>query len=227
MLITGPQGIIETANPRSESLFGYSAAKLTGQPVEILVPKRLRDVHRLHHIGYASHPVNRSAGEGLTLFGAHKNGREFPIDVSLSPLQGATELRVLVVIYDVSKYRQTETALRDSEERFSTLFNSAADCLFIFDLGGAIRDVNFAACDRLGYTRSEMLSINIIQTKSTEFAARLPNQLAQVTKNGNALFESANRHKNGTIIPVEVNSTIIKVGGEKNDFQRGARYFRA
>ncbi|MHB1676879.1 MAG: sensor domain-containing protein [Sulfuriferula sp.] len=236
MYIVDPLGIVIAANPKGESLFGYSAGELDGRPIETLLPDKLHIIQHAHRITYTSHPTILAMGAGLVVSGLHKNGMEFPIDISLNPLQTATKIIVLIAIRDISTLKraekllqeskeqlkiarqQTEEALCDSETRFSTLFNSAADSLFIFDLNGTIKDVNYSAYERLGYTRSEMLGMNITQTKSTEFATKLPKQLAQVIKNGNAIFESANRHKNGTIIPVEVNSTMIRVRGEEMIF---------
>lgn len=107
-----------------------------------------------------------------------------------------------------------EAALRESEDRFATLFNGAADSLFILDMNGIILDANYAAYQRLGYTKAEMLGINTLQIASTEFAIRLPAQLSQVINNGAAIFESATLHKNGTLIPVEIHATIIRLHGD-------------
>ncbi|MFA4829624.1 MAG: PAS domain S-box protein [Thermodesulfovibrionales bacterium] len=114
--------------------------------------------------------------------------------------------------------KKVEEALKSSEEKFRTLFESANDAIFILDPEGNFIDLNSTAYERLGYTREEMLSKHISQFDPPEFAAKVPERLEQITKYGKAVFESAHIRKDGTVMPVEINSRIIDFEGRKAFF---------
>lgn len=87
ILIVDPAGRIVRANARGEAMFGYAQDELLGQPIERLLPERLRDAHRGHRTGYFDAPRARSMGLGLDLFGQRKDGSEFPLEISLTSIQ--------------------------------------------------------------------------------------------------------------------------------------------
>jgi hypothetical protein len=72
-------------------MFGYTRNELLGSPVDLLVPERFRDRHPAHRTGYAREPRVRSMGEGRELYGLRKDGTEFPVEISLSPLATGKE----------------------------------------------------------------------------------------------------------------------------------------
>jgi len=113
---------------------------------------------------------------------------------------------------DVTGRKRTEEDLRESEEKFRNLFHLATDGIFILDTDGRFLDVNATAHERLGYSREEMLGRNIRELDPPEFAARVPERLAELRSRGRAVFESAHVRKDGTVMPVEVNSRVIPFG---------------
>jgi PAS domain S-box-containing protein len=111
MIITDEGSHIQLVNAQTESLFGYTRAELVGQPVEILIPASLAARHRQHRAAYAQAPKLRGMGVGLDLRGVRKDGTEFPVEISLSPIQTGEGLLVAAAIRDVSERKRYEAQL--------------------------------------------------------------------------------------------------------------------
>ncbi len=122
------------------------------------------------------------------------------------------------IFRDITAQKRTEQLIRQSEEKFRTLFESATDALFILSPEGKFLDVNRTAHERLGYTKEEMLSLCLSQLDPPEFAARVSERLQHVMKHGHAIIESAHRRKDGTVMPVEINTRVIDYDGGKAIF---------
>src|SRR5690349_12631965 len=110
IVVTDPAGRITLINQQTEALFGYAQAELLGQPIELLVPERFHDVHRRHRAAYVAAPRTRTMGAHLELWGRRRDGHEFPVEVSLSPLlptaperQATDQFAVMSIIRDVSE----------------------------------------------------------------------------------------------------------------------------
>jgi PAS domain S-box-containing protein len=121
VLVADKNGIILQANAQAERLFGYERPELTGKHVEILIPERFREAHPKHRSGYTSQPRVRAMGAGLELYGRHKDGTEFPVDIMLGPVETANAQLVLTVIRDLTQKKRDEEALRRSELQKSYL----------------------------------------------------------------------------------------------------------
>jgi PAS domain S-box-containing protein len=116
-VLTDERGRIELVNSQTEQLFGYRREELLGQPIELLVPQRFRQVHTRHREGYFSKPRVRQMGLGMHLFGQRKDGTEFPVEVSLAPLQ-TEDGRTLVssAIRDVTERKRMAELTRMNED---------------------------------------------------------------------------------------------------------------
>jgi PAS domain S-box-containing protein len=114
MVIVDRDGRIVLVNAQTETLFGYAREELLGQPVELLMPERHRHAHVGHRDGYIGDPRVRAMGSGLTLHGRRRDGREFPIEISLSPLRTEDGMLVSSAIRDITERTRVEARLRES-----------------------------------------------------------------------------------------------------------------
>jgi PAS domain S-box-containing protein len=126
-------GRIVRTNVRAEDLFGWPAGGLAGQALHVLLPQRLRERHGRNLAGYFQNPHQRAMGAGLELFGARRDGTEFPVDIMLSPLETADGSQALAVVRDITLRRQMEYALRESEERTRLFAEHAPASVAMFD----------------------------------------------------------------------------------------------
>ena len=121
----------------------------------------------------------------------------------------------IVQVEDVEERKRFEIQLRESEEKFRMLFESASDCMLILSMTGKIVDINHVGHDQLGYTKEEMIGHHIADFDSPEFADRVPERMSMVAHEGLATFESSHIRKDGVAIPVEISARLITLGGVK------------
>jgi PAS domain S-box-containing protein len=116
ILLINARGHITLVNGAAERMFGYDHDELMGQTLEVLLPDRIREMHREHRAGYFAGPRVRPMGTGLDLAGRRKDGTEFPVEISLSYVQAPEGMTAMALITDITERKRVEAELRQQRE---------------------------------------------------------------------------------------------------------------
>jgi PAS domain S-box-containing protein len=158
IVIVDAGGKIVLINAQTERLFGYERRELQGQPVEMLLPERIRSKHTSLRASYFSNPDGRETGAGFELQGRRKDGTEFPVEIRLGPLETDEGTFVSSAIRDISARKQTEERLRASEESLRLLVGGVKDyAIFMLDPTGRVATWNAGAERIKGYPSHDVI----------------------------------------------------------------------
>ncbi|HTS35488.1 MAG TPA: PAS domain S-box protein [Candidatus Solibacter sp.] len=220
------KGIIVQINSQTEALFGYTRDELIGQRIEILVPEQQRDQHHHHREHFHHQPKIRRMGSGLDLRGRRRDGSEFPVEISLSPIGAGEAMVVLSVIRDISDRKRIEEELRraneeldrrksrelrDSQNRLALIVDSSQDAIIGKNLDGIVTHWNKGAEQIYGYTAQEMIGTPISVLAPPERADEIPNILNKIRAGERVeYFESVRVAKDGRRLSVSLSVSPIR-----------------
>ncbi|MDP1678333.1 MAG: PAS domain S-box protein [Bacteroidota bacterium] len=206
-VITGDEnGIILQWNPAAKKIFGYTEAEVLGTTLEKIIPLRYLDEHRIGLNRMKQHGERHVIGRTIELFGLHKSGKEFPIELSLAEWELSSVKYYTGIIRDI-------TGRRKSEEQISMLahaLRSITECVSITDLNDMITFVNDAFCTKYGYKADEVIGKHISILSSPKNDPVVVSGILEHTKQGNWRGELLNRKKNGEEFFIDLSTSAIR-----------------
>jgi len=225
LVAVNQQGFIIQANAQTEAMFGYTRDELIGQSIEILVPERQRGDHHRHREEFHARPKIRRMGSGLDLRARRRDGSEFPVEISLSPVAAGSTTIVLTAIRDISDRKRIEEdlrrtndelerrkarELRDAQTRFALIVDSSQDAIIGKNLDGIITHWNKGAEQMYGYSALEMIGRNISTLCPPDRPDEIPGILDKI-RHGQRVeyFESIRLTKDGRRLNVSISVSPI------------------
>jgi PAS domain S-box-containing protein len=145
ILVADERGKIVLVNAEGARMFGYDKDELIGQPIDILVPAAVRGRHPEHVARFRGAPRLRPMGSGLELHGQRKDGSEFPVEISLSPIPHEGQVLVVAGIRDVTQRRAIEAQARRSNAYLVSAVDAIQDAFAVLDEDDRIVMVNSAS----------------------------------------------------------------------------------
>lgn len=231
MVAVDANGAIVQVNSQTTQLFGYSHDELIGEKVELLVPLAHRAEHLDHRRRFHEHPQTRRMGAALDLRGRRKDGSEFPVEISLSPLHTDAGMVVLSAIRDISDRKRIEEELRkahaelratsdrelwEHRNRLALIVDSSQDAIIGKDLDGTITHWNKGAERIYGYSQEEVVGKSISILAPNDRPDEIPEILARVRRGERVeFFETVRVRKDGQRLNVSISvSPIREMSGE-------------
>jgi two-component system, LuxR family, sensor kinase FixL len=213
MIMIGRSGAMVMVNAEAERIFGYPRSELLGRSVEMLIPERFRADHAGMRAGYFSEMRARPMGTGRDLYGLRKDGREFPVEIGLNPIETEDGTVVLASIIDITGRKAAELALRQSEHRsrsLAAIVESSGDAIVSVGLDGLLVSWNKAAEHMFGYTEAEMLGQPILTLAAPGYEAEMTSIFRRILRGERVdHYETMRRHKDGSLLHVSLTESPI------------------
>jgi PAS domain S-box-containing protein len=219
-------GTIVQVNSQTQELFGYLRDEMIGQQIEMLVPERYRHRHHHHRENFAQTPKTRRMGAELDLCGRRRNGSEFPVEISLSPVSTEKGAFVLSAIRDISDRKRIAEELRRANEelqrrtteqlgeyrsRLASIIDSSEDAILSKDLKGIITSWNKGAERIYGYPPEEVIGKHISFLTPSDRPDEISETLQKIARGQSTEhYESVRVTKDGRQLNVSISVAPLR-----------------
>jgi len=214
LLLVQPDGTILQCNAQAEVLFGISQEELRGSLVERLIPKRFADIHTKHRRGFAEAPKSRAMGEGLELLGRRFDGSEFPVRVSLSPIERKGGLEVIVSVRDLTAEKAIHFRLSETERLLRLMTEALPALIACVDRDQRYRYVNEHYANWFGHEPHHFENRSIREVLGEELYGRVRPWVKQALGGASVRYEMAFPSLDGSTCPVELTLIPLVEDGE-------------
>ncbi|MEW6084046.1 MAG: PAS domain S-box protein [Chloroflexota bacterium] len=212
IIMLDQNGKIILANPLTEKYFGYPREELIGMNVDLLVPERFRGHHAGFRAGFFMKPQARPMGIGRDLFGARKDGSEFPVEIGLTPIEVPEGMLVMATIVDITERKHAEEQYRF----LANLVASISDAVVATDMQLVIQSWNASAETLYGWKAEEVVGHPARDILLSEFISGTREEVTkQIMRDGFWRGEAIQKHRNGSRIPVWSSVSLYKDSGGK------------
>jgi PAS domain S-box-containing protein len=213
-------GDVVTWNPAAAQMFGHSTDEAVGRSLTMLVPERFRDAHTAGMARVVATGETRIVGHTVEVAGLHKDGSEFPIELSLSTWMVEGERFFAGIIRDVSERAEMARELKRSEQRLQAILRSANDAIISIDAGGTVVSWNRHAQQLFGYQEEEMVGESLGAIIPQRFREGHDTGIERVTSGGEhhvigQTVELAALHRDGREFPIELSLATWTAEGDR------------
>ena len=207
-------GLIVYANPRVDATFGWAPGDLLGHPIERLIPKRVGAQHIVHREGFFRHHHARPMGIGVNLAGERRDGSQFPVEISLAPVETPDGLLVFATVVDITARKQGEEALAESERRFRALVEASPNPVIAIDTEGLIVYAAGEMEETFGWRPEELIGEPVERLIPKRVAERHVGHRDSFMQRPHARpmgigLDLAGRRKDGSEFPVEISLSPV------------------
>ncbi|MCG3216204.1 MAG: PAS domain S-box protein [Candidatus Heimdallarchaeota archaeon] len=205
-------GRLSFANNQAAIMYGYdSVDDMIGLTMIDFVTRE--DLEYVD--GIRKKVVNEDSIIKISVASLKRDGSRFPVQITSSLIHDNEEnpIAIMGVIEDITERTKSETALKESEEKFRQAFDMSNDGIILHDLKGNILDVNLRIKEQIGYSKTEFLSLTIQQLHPVTELEASKEAFDKVQRDGSVQFETQFRRKDGSLFPADVSSSVFDIGG--------------
>ena len=201
-------------NKASEEVYGYTAEEAMGRNLgELIVPP---DLKPLFEKCLETGKTVKVSGEFMPpgeMMLMHKEGHLVPVySIHTAVYIEGKEPLLFCIDVDLSERKRMEEDLKESEEKYRNLFETSPEAVFLEDMDGGIVSVNQKGCEIYGYSREEMLKLNVVDIVPPDISGNYPLLIDNLRQKRFLFFESRARRKNGESFQCDLGASLVKVG---------------